>query len=164
MIEIVTNSCEETEQIGFRIGELLRGGDVVCLEGKLGTGKTAFTSGIAKALGVKGYITSPTFTIVNEYTSNSKIPLYHFDVYRIDDPNDMYEMGFDEYLDSNGVVVIEWSNLINAVLPSEHILIEIDKNLEIDQNARVIRLEFIGQKYLEHKKQFEHINERRLYL
>ena len=84
-------------KLALRLGKLLRGGDVICLEGNLGTGKTAFTSGIAEALGVKGYITSPTFTIVNEY--NSKIPLYHFDVYRIANSEEMYEMGFEEYLE-----------------------------------------------------------------
>jgi tRNA threonylcarbamoyladenosine biosynthesis protein TsaE len=152
MIEIRTSTFEETVEVGLRLGKLLRGGDVVCLEGNLGTGKTAFTSGIAEALGVKGYITSPTFTIVNEY--NSRIPLYHFDVYRITDSEEMYEMGFEEYLESNGVVVIEWANLIKDAIPKDYIRVEIGKNLNLGLNTRIISLEFIGNKYIELKKQF----------
>jgi tRNA threonylcarbamoyladenosine biosynthesis protein TsaE len=152
MIEIRTSTYEETVEIGLRLGKLLRGGEVICLEGNLGTGKTAFTSGIAGALGVKGYITSPTFTIVNEY--NSRIPLYHFDVYRIADVEEMYEMGFEEYLESNGVVVIEWSNLIKGALPRDYIRVEIGKNLKLGPNIRTISFEFKGKKYLEIKKQF----------
>lgn len=152
MIEINTSTFEETVELGVKLGSLLGCGDVVCLAGNLGTGKTAFTSGIAVALGVKGYITSPTFTIVNEY--NSRIPLYHFDVYRIADPEEMFEIGFEEYLDGNGVVVIEWADLIKDILPDDCIWVEIDKNLNNGQNIREISINFKGNKYLGYEKHF----------
>lgn len=152
MIEIRTTTFEQTVELGLRLGKLLRGGDVICLEGNLGTGKTAFTSGIAQALGVDGYITSPTFTIVNEY--NSRTPLYHFDVYRIANSEEMFEIGFEEYLDSKGVVVIEWANLIKDVLPQDYIWVEIAKSLESGQNIRIISIKFKGNKHAELEKEF----------
>ena len=98
MKEIKTYSQQETEALGYKLGSLLGKGDVILLNGDLGTGKTAFAAGVARALGVEGYITSPTFTIVNEYSG--RLILYHFDVYRIADREEMFEIGFDEYLDS----------------------------------------------------------------
>lgn len=153
MIEIKTDSFEETVGLGSRLGMLLGSGDVVCLTGNLGTGKTAFTSGIAEALGIKGYITSPTFTLVNEY--NARIPLYHFDVYRIADPEEMFEIGFDEYLEGSGVVVIEWADLIKDILPDDCIWVKIAKKLDNGQNIRIISIHFKGNKYFEYEKQFE---------
>jgi tRNA threonylcarbamoyladenosine biosynthesis protein TsaE len=149
MIEIRTSSPEETAGVGARLGSLLRAGDVVCLTGGLGTGKTAFTGGVAAVLGVSGYVTSPTFTIVNEYSG--RLPLYHFDVYRIQDPDEMFEIGFEEYLAGNGVVVIEWADLIAPVLPDEYIRVEIGKDLSSSVNARVIRLDFRGKRYMDYE-------------
>ncbi len=125
MVQIVTHSARETFQAGYRLGSILGKGDVVCLTGGLGTGKTAFTGGIAAALGIEGYITSPTFTILNEY--EGRIPLYHFDVYRIADPSEMFEIGFEEYVEGNGIVVIEWAELIKDILPGAYIKVVIER-------------------------------------
>ena len=145
MTQIKTSSQEETMHVGRALGSILKSGDVVCLSGDLGTGKTAFTNGIACALGVEDYITSPTFTIVNEY--KTEVPLYHFDVYRIADPEEMYEIGFEEYLYGDGVVVIEWAELIKDILPDEFIWVNITKNLNLDVNIREITIDFTGEKY-----------------
>ena len=99
----------------------------MCLTGELRAGKTVFVKGIASALNVDEYITSPTFTIVNEY-NNGKFPVYHFDVYRISEPDDMYEIGFEEYIYGDGVVVIEWADLIKEILPPEVIWVNIEKS------------------------------------
>lgn len=139
MKEYKTFSPDETIKVGKSLGMTLKPGDVICMDGDLGAGKTAFTSGIAEALGVVGYITSPTFTIVNEY--NGRIPLYHFDVYRIADPDEMFDIGFDEYLDGEGVTVIEWASLIEDILPANAIYINITKDPESGPDARIIRIE-----------------------
>ncbi len=144
MKEIRTVSAEETVELGAKLGKLLKKGDIVCLNGDLGAGKTAFTSGIAKALGICGYITSPTFTIVNEYEGT--IPFYHFDVYRIADPEEMFEIGFEEYLEDRGAVVIEWAELIESILPDQYISVDIRKEPG-NSDARVIGVEFKGKRY-----------------
>ena len=145
MIEIKTQSVQETMDMGFKLGTLLESGDIVCLSGNLGTGKTAFTNGIAAALGISGYITSPTFTIFNEYKGN--LPLYHFDAYRIADPEEMFEIGFEEYIDSNGVVIIEWPERINDILPDSFIWVEIKKDLSKGTDTRNIFITFKGERY-----------------
>ena len=124
MDKIYLKNEEETGEVGYRLGQLLNKGDVVCLIGDLGAGKTTITKSIAKALEVEDYITSPTFTIVNEY--DGKYPLYHFDVYRISSSEDMYEIGFEEYLYGEGICIIEWANLIEDMLPDEYIKIELN--------------------------------------
>ncbi|WP_099189938.1 tRNA (adenosine(37)-N6)-threonylcarbamoyltransferase complex ATPase subunit type 1 TsaE [Tepidibacter mesophilus] len=124
MEKIYLKNEQETSEIGYRLGRLLNKGDVVCLIGDLGAGKTTITKSIAKALEVDDYITSPTFTIVNEY--DGKYPLYHFDVYRISSSEDMYEIGFEEYLYGDGICIIEWANLIEDILPDEYINIELN--------------------------------------
>lgn len=140
-----TFSAEETSELGYKLGTFLRKGDVVCINGALGVGKTAFTGGIAKALGISEYITSPTFTIVNEYQGD--IPFYHFDVYRIAEPEEMYQIGFEEYLDLDGIVVIEWAKLIEDILPCNYIEIDIDKCPSEDIFKRVIVISYKGDKY-----------------
>lgn len=145
MKEIKTFSAEETMEIGRKLGSLLQGGELVCLNGDLGTGKTAFTGGVAKALEIEGYITSPTFTLVNEY--KGRLAMYHFDVYRIADPEEMFEIGFEEYLESNGVVLVEWADLIQEILPEEYIRVDIRKALSEGVTVRVIHLEFKGERY-----------------
>ncbi len=132
-MRIVTRSEEETLKIGIRIGEKLKSGDVIALNGELGAGKTHITKGIAKGLGVEDYITSPTFIIVNEY--EGRIPLYHFDVYRINDVDEMYEIGFDEYLYGSGVCIVEWGKIVEELLPEYAIKIDI---IKIDENTREI--------------------------
>lgn len=125
-MKVITNNENETYNIGIKIGKQLKAGDILSLNGDLGAGKTYLTKGIAKGLGIKDYITSPTFTILNEY--KGRIPLYHFDVYRINDVEEMYEIGFEEYLYGNGVCVIEWGNIVEEILPKDIINIKI-KNL-----------------------------------
>lgn len=124
METIYLKNEQETSEIGYRLGQLLNKGDVVCLIGDLGAGKTTITKSIAKALEVDDYITSPTFTIVNEY--DGRYPLYHFDVYRISSSEDMYEIGFEEYVYGEGICIIEWANLIEDILPDEYINIELN--------------------------------------
>ena len=115
MVKIYLDGEEQTKEIGYRLGKLLTPGSVICLIGDLGAGKTTMTQSLAKAIGVDDYITSPTFTIVNEYEGN--MPLYHFDVYRIGSSEEMYDIGYDEYINSDGVCIIEWANLIEDILP-----------------------------------------------
>ncbi|MCT4508847.1 MAG: tRNA (adenosine(37)-N6)-threonylcarbamoyltransferase complex ATPase subunit type 1 TsaE [Tepidibacter sp.] len=124
METIYLKNEQETSEIGYRLGQLLNKGDVVCLIGDLGAGKTTITKSIAKALEVDDYITSPTFTIVNEY--DGRYSLYHFDVYRISSSEDMYEIGFEEYVYGEGICIIEWANLIEDILPDEYINIELN--------------------------------------
>ena len=134
-----SNSAKETENIAKAFAKTLKAGDVVCLNGDLGAGKTAFAAGIAKGLGVDEYISSPTFTIVNCY--NGKIPLYHFDVYRISDCDEMYDIGYDEYIDGDGVSVIEWAEIIKDILPSGRYEVTITKNSDIHDDYREISIE-----------------------
>ena len=123
MVKIYLDGEEQTKEIGYRLGKLLTPGSVICLIGDLGAGKTTMTQSLAKAIGVDDYITSPTFTIVNEYEGN--MPLYHFDVYRIGSSEEMYDIGYDEYINSDGLCIIEWANLIEDILPDEYLDIEL---------------------------------------
>lgn len=116
---------EETTTFGLDLGKRLQKGDIVALIGDLGTGKTALTKAIARGLGITETITSPTFTIVQEYTGG-RLPLYHFDVYRIQEPEEMYELGYEEYFFGEGVCVIEWADLIEELLPGETKVIRLE--------------------------------------
>ncbi len=149
IIKIETHSFEETVDFGKKLGAILKPGDVVCLSGDLGTGKTALTNGIAKALGIDSYITSPTFTLVNEY--QGKYPLYHFDVYRIADPDEMFDIGFDEYINGDGITIIEWGEQIKDILPKEIIKVTISKNLQKGLDVREIAVDLVGRRYCDYK-------------
>ena len=135
-MQFISNSPDETQAFAADMAKRLSAGDVLCLYGDLGAGKTAFVQGLAKGLGIDEPITSPTFTIVNEY--EGRLPLYHFDVYRIADSDEMYEVGFDEYVYGEGVSVIEWPQLIADILPDKRYDIEIKKDLEKGENYREI--------------------------
>ena len=138
---IVQSFCaEDTYEIGKKIGEEATPGQVICLYGDLGVGKTVFTKGLADGLGITEPIQSPTFTIVREY-EEGRIPLYHFDVYRIGDPEEMYEIGYEDYFYGQGICLIEWAQLIEELIPSEAIRIYIDKDLEKGLDYRRIRIE-----------------------
>lgn len=139
-MKFITKSTEETYQLGIDIAKLLKEGDIINLNGDLGAGKTYFTKGIAKGLEIDDYITSPTFTIVNEY--EGKIPLYHFDVYRINDIREMYEIGFDEYIYGSGISVIEWGDIISDIIPDYAIKINIKR---LDENIREIEIDDKGK-------------------
>lgn len=145
-MELIVNSVEETLEIGRKIGEKANSGDIFCLIGDLGTGKTHITKGIAKGLNVSDNITSPTFNIVNEYDSG-RLKLYHFDVYRVNDPDEIYAIGFDEYIFSDGVSIIEWANYIEELIPEEYLLIKIEKQLHLGDNVRKIILKSFGKRY-----------------
>ncbi len=121
--EYISGSPAETEDIGLKLGETLKPGDVVALSGGLGSGKTVFAGGIARALGVEGRITSPTFCIVNEY--QGKFPVYHFDAYRINDPEDMTETGYYDYIGGDGIVIVEWPERIESILPEDLIRVSL---------------------------------------
>ncbi len=115
---IVIDDEKETRDFAFQLAAMAQEGDVIALVGELGTGKTTLTKYFARGLGIDGPITSPTFTIVKEYTGG-RIPLYHFDVYRITDSSQMWDIGVDDYLFGNGVCVIEWADIIEDILPEE---------------------------------------------
>lgn len=106
-VELRSGSVRETQRLGERLGALVQPGDIVLLHGDLGSGKTAFTQGLARGLGVADTVNSPTFTILKEYVG--RVPLYHFDLYRIDDPEELLALGFDQYFDADGVCVVEWA-------------------------------------------------------
>lgn len=140
------NSIEETKAIGYNLGKALNSGDIICLTGDLGTGKTHITKGIAEGLEINEPITSPTFTIVNEYHSG-RLTLFHFDVYRVNDPDEIYAIGFDDYIFSDGVSIIEWANYIEEILPKDYIHIFIEKDLSKCENYRKITINTYGEKY-----------------
>ena len=140
------NSIEETTKLGLELGKLVNSGDIICLTGDLGTGKTHITKGIAKGLGINEIITSPTFTIVNEYDSG-RLKLNHFDVYRVSDPDEIYAIGFDDYIFSDSVSIIEWANYIEEILPKEFLHINISKDLAKGENYRKISITPYGDKY-----------------
>lgn len=122
---IVMNNEEDTRAYGRKLAESAEPGTVIALIGDLGTGKTALTKAIAEGLGIEEMITSPTFTIVQEYRGG-RLPLYHFDVYRIGEPEEMYEIGYEEYFFGNGVCVVEWADLIEELLPADCLKIYIE--------------------------------------
>jgi len=121
-------NVEKTIILGEILGRILKSKDLICLDGDLGAGKTHFSKGIALGLEIEEDITSPTFTIVQEY--EGRLPFYHFDVYRIERSEEMYNIGFDDYLSKDGVIIIEWSKIIEDVLPEERMDIEISYALE----------------------------------
>ena len=118
-------SEKETEKLGEAIGRAAVPGMVIALIGDLGTGKTTLTKSVARGLGVTETVTSPTFNIIREYRSG-RIPLFHFDVYRIADPEEMYELGYEEYFYGDGVCVVEWADIIEDLLPEDAVIIHIE--------------------------------------
>lgn len=122
---IIIKNETETTDFGVNLGREVRPGSVIALMGDLGTGKTTLTKAIAKGLGISDMITSPTFNIVKEYR-DGRLPLYHFDVYRIGDVEEMYELGYEEYFYGNGVCVVEWADLIEELLPEDAVRIQIE--------------------------------------
>ncbi|OGC07769.1 tRNA (adenosine(37)-N6)-threonylcarbamoyltransferase complex ATPase subunit type 1 TsaE [candidate division WOR-1 bacterium RIFOXYA2_FULL_36_21] len=123
-MKYITNSPKETVKLGIKIGKQLKPNDIIALEGDLGSGKTTLSQGIALGTGLKDYISSPTFTIINEY--ENKIPLYHIDLYRLDAGTDIKDLGIEEYFHKDGICLIEWAEKLGDLLP---------------ENAKIIRLE-----------------------
>ena len=136
-----TNSAEETFLFAKQLGEHAVPGQIYALDGDLGAGKTVFCQGFAAGLEVRELVNSPTFTIVQEYTTG-KLPLYHFDVYRIEEPEELEEIGYEEYFFGNGICLIEWASRIRELLPAETIQIQIHKLPEEGPDMR--RIEVTG--------------------
>ena len=134
-MQFVSHSTQETEQFGEEVAKSLRGGDVLAFTGSLGMGKTAFTRGLARGLGCRGRVTSPTFTIVNEY--DGKTPLFHFDMYRLGSSDELFYIGWDDYLARDGVCAVEWSERVSDALPDDTIYVDIARGEE-DENTRTI--------------------------
>ena len=128
MYEYKSYSPEETFQLGYKLGLILDGGEVIALEGDLGAGKTLFVKGLASGLGAVDEVTSPTFTLINLY--EGRIPLAHFDVYRLPTPDAIEELGYDEFFYGTGVTAVEWSDLIQAYLPAEYLQVKIQRDYE----------------------------------
>lgn len=141
-MKINVKNTEETIELGKKIATSLEAGDVVLLDGELGAGKTTLTKGIAQGLGIDSNIKSPTFTLVREYR-NGRIPLFHMDMYRLEN-SDPFEVGIDEYLDESGICVIEWSEFIAELLPTDFLRIEIKKT---GDESREINLSGVGKNY-----------------
>ena len=143
-MNIYESYCEkDTLSLAIKLGETAVKGDIFCLIGDLGVGKTIFSKGFAEGMGVDEHITSPTFTIVHEY--EGRFPLYHFDVYRIGDVEEMDEIGYDEYFYGEGVCLIEWANLIPEIIPIAAKYITIQKDLEKGFEYRKITLQEGGE-------------------
>lgn len=133
-------SAEDTFKVGYNLGSKAERGQIYCISGDLGVGKTVFTQGFAKGLGIDEPVNSPTFTIIQEY-EGERLPLYHFDVYRIGDVCEMDEIGYEEYFYGDGVCLIEWAELIDEILPELRTNIKINKDLTKGFDYRVITIE-----------------------
>lgn len=143
MPELISGSPAETGALGEKLGALLQAGDLIALRGDLGAGKTCLAQGIARGLGVKEPVVSPTFTLINEY--QGRLPLYHFDVYRLAGPAEMDDLGYDEYFYGSGVTLVEWANLVQPVLPREYLEIALIAGEQADR--RVVRFNPVGEHY-----------------
>ena len=142
MKKIISNSEEETKLIGRKFAKDLKKCDVIVLTGDLGSGKTKFTEGVLQFFGLENEISSPTFNIVNEYV-NRDVNVYHFDVYRLEDEDEFYAIGGEEYFEK-GICLIEWGEMIESALPNKYIQISFSRNLE-DENVREIVIEEINK-------------------
>ena len=138
---VINSFCaKDTYELGEKIGQMAKPGMVISLTGDLGVGKTVFTQGLAKGLGIEEPVNSPTFTIVQVY-EEGRLPLYHFDVYRIGDIEEMDEIGYEDYFYGEGVCLIEWADLIREILPEQMCRVTIEKNLEKGFDYRKSTLE-----------------------
>ena len=127
---VIDSFCaKDTYELGEKIGQMAKPGMVISLTGDLGVGKTVFTQGLAKGLGIEEPVNSPTFTIVQVY-EEGRLPLYHFDVYRIEEPEEMEEIGYEEYFYGQGVCLVEWASLVEEIIPPEAVWITIEKDLD----------------------------------
>ncbi|MEY8337924.1 tRNA (adenosine(37)-N6)-threonylcarbamoyltransferase complex ATPase subunit type 1 TsaE [Lachnospiraceae bacterium 62-35] len=135
-----TYRAEETFALGEKMGKAAKAGEIYCLDGDLGTGKTVFTQGFGKGLGITEPVNSPTFTILQQY-EEGRLPLYHFDVYRIGDVEEMEEVGYEDCFYGEGVSLIEWASLIKELLPKQAIRIVIEKDMEKGFDYRKVTVE-----------------------
>lgn len=146
-MEMTTKSPQQTEQFGYNLGRLLFPSSIVLLNGDLGAGKTTISKGIARGLGINSTVTSPSFLVIREYYGD-RLDLYHIDAYRIESAEELFEIGVEEYLDSNGVVVIEWPAVFAELLPDQYLKITILRNNnDCNDQTRVLKLEAQGERY-----------------
>ena len=137
-MEYLSRSEAETEALGARLAAVLKSGTVIAYEGGLGMGKTAFTRGLAKGLGYTGRVTSPTFDIVNEY-EGGRLPLFHFDMYRLADADALFDIGWEDYLERGGICAVEWSEQVAEAMPPDTVYVTISRIPE-DDHARIITI------------------------
>ncbi|MBQ4526562.1 MAG: tRNA (adenosine(37)-N6)-threonylcarbamoyltransferase complex ATPase subunit type 1 TsaE [Clostridia bacterium] len=140
----ISNSYDDTLKIGEDFAKYLKPGDIVTLDGDLGAGKTAFTTGVCKGLGITEYVNSPTFTIVNEYRSGN-IPVFHFDVYRLTSMDDLYDIGWDDYASSKGIIFMEWAEIVKNELDEFYYEIIIKKRFDLGDDSREITICYRGE-------------------
>lgn len=145
----LVKDLKETEKFGEILGSLLKAGDVICLIGDLGAGKTTLTKAIGKGLGIEDYITSPTFSIINEY--KGIINLNHLDVYRLNHEDDLLDLGYEDYFYSDNVTIIEWGDKVKTYLPKETIYINIEKGQGLEE--RIITITSLGKRFEEIKRE-----------
>ncbi len=163
-LDCISHSSAQTQRLGMRLGELLQGGELILLDGQLGTGKTTFTQGLAQGLGIIENINSPTFILLKEYTgqphpgistgalSYKRPSLYHFDLYRLDNPDEIVDLGFEDYFFSDGVSVIEWAEKAGSLWPEEHLNIRLKMMSETKRGLLFIAT---GERYCELLRQFQ---------
>ncbi len=144
MMKIITRSPEETQALGEALGKAARKGDLILLWGELGAGKTCLVQGIAKGLGVQGPVRSPTFVLMTQH--KGRLMLYHIDLYRLDDLREIDDLGLDEYIEGDGLSVVEWADKAMPLFPKEHLLVELKHQGE---QQRLIHLTPHGQRYVE---------------
>jgi len=152
-LDFISHSEAQTRRLGARLAALLQGGDVICLVGELGTGKTCLAQGIGQGLGIEGPITSPSFTLVNEYRQQqARLPFYHIDLYRIQEVQETLTLGLDEYFYGDGVCVVEWADRAAEALPTEHLWIELR---HIVETKRGLLMKPVGERYEELLREFK---------
>ena len=139
-MKYLSHNTEETEQFAYDFARKLKGGEIITLDGDLGAGKTAFVRGLARGLEITDTVSSPTFTIVNEYR-HGRIPVFHFDVYRISSSEELYDIGWDDYVNANAVIVIEWACIVSDIFEEEPIRIQINKIPTLGEDIREITIE-----------------------
>ncbi|HHU48704.1 MAG: tRNA (adenosine(37)-N6)-threonylcarbamoyltransferase complex ATPase subunit type 1 TsaE [Caldicoprobacterales bacterium] len=143
MLTWLSHSEEQTYRLGKRIGENIKPGDIILLFGELGSGKTVLSRGIAHGVGVIGMVTSPTFTLMNTYVG--RIPVYHFDIYRLSEPEELYDLDYEDYFFGSGVSIVEWPERLGFLLPEEYLKITIFRLY--DENSRKIVVEPMGNRF-----------------
>lgn len=140
---VLTQHPEETAALAHRLAAHLQAGDLILLQGGLGAGKTTFVQGLAQGLGVREPVTSPTFTLIHHY-SGGRLPLYHFDLYRLEGEEEVADLGFEEYLEQQGVIVVEWAERLGSLTPSEYLRVNITRSGE---SARTLEIQPFGARY-----------------
>jgi tRNA threonylcarbamoyladenosine biosynthesis protein TsaE len=163
ILDVISHSSAQTQRLGVRLGELMRGGELILLDGQLGTGKTTFTQGLAQGLGISDTVSSPTFTILKEYAGQPLAKqsknlhevgpaLYHFDLYRLDNPEEIIDLGFEDYFYGSGVCVIEWADKADPFWPLEHLSIRLKV---LSETKRGLLFTATGARYCDILRQFQ---------